>query len=205
MSRTRLRARTQLASILTTAGDRPAWLTAAIDHIVASAGLADIDSDVFGYLIEPQADPSVSATAASAIIHKATTWSPGEDIGKTVHLAGAGAAGATLVGTIVSVNLGDRRYATLSTVASTTVTPSTTSTGGLAVWGWAPGVELTTTPLPGLYPNHDTRARQLPQVNLPLSSVVIGGVAYNVVPMTVLACDESDVQHTVTVLTLVAE
>lgn len=108
--------------------------------VVARWGLVTIDPATFGYLNDPDGDSQCSITATDTTLTSVNDVWTAADVGRVIHVQGAGAAGATLVTTIASYTAPDEIE--LADAAATTVTQSFTSTAGLAVWGDAPNIEI---------------------------------------------------------------
>lgn len=137
--------RARIVSLITGNRARAADVQAAIDGEVTRGALAAIDEATFGVLGDGAATDSVSITATDATLTSPDNpWTAG-DVGKTIHIAGAGAAGGVLVTRIAVFNAAGS--VELSDVAVTTVTASKTSAGGLAAWGYDLGLVLSDTPV----------------------------------------------------------
>lgn len=115
------------------------WITAE----VTGHSLSAIDPATFGLLANPNADNmvSVNGTAATSPCRRWVVT----DIGRTIHIAGAGTAGAVHVTTIAAWN--NAGSITLTDAAPTAITASRTSAAGLAVWGDVASLVLTGTPI----------------------------------------------------------
>jgi len=132
-----------IAGILVGRTVRSATDETAIAACVAAGSLSAIAASTFGLFSGTKADDSCSITSGlKALTSPGNPWTA-DDVGKAIHVAGAGAAGAVLstrIATYVSAG-------SITTVAAagTTVAASSTSAGGLAAWG----DDLSeTTPLP---------------------------------------------------------
>ena len=101
-------------------------------------GLTAVES-TYGYLNDANGDNDCGMYAGTKVLwstNAAVLWTTA-DIGKTVHVQGAAAGGATLVSTILALGPAGASCV-LADVCATAVSPSTNSTTGLAVWGWPP-------------------------------------------------------------------
>lgn len=113
--------------------------------LVSKWSLASINVATFGRFANAKGDNSVAITSGTKSLTSTAGLWLASDVGRTIDIAGAGAAGATLRTTIAAyVSAGS---ITLSDAASTTVTPSTTSAVGLAIWGDVAGMRFDTEPL----------------------------------------------------------
>lgn len=125
--------RARLVDLLTGRTTRDAQLVAAVAAQVAAGALASINGASFGFFANAEGDPSCSITATDKTLTSPNNpWSAG-DVGKAIHVAGAGAAGGTLSTRIASFT--GAGEVELVDAAATTVAASKTSAGGLAVWG----------------------------------------------------------------------
>jgi len=125
--------RAQLATVIAAQKTRSAQVQAAIAAIVAGGSLAAIDAATFGFFNNCAATDSVSITATDKTLTSPDApWIAG-DVGKVIHVAGAGAAGAVLVSRIASYTSAGEIE--LEDAAVTTVAATKTSAGGLAAWG----------------------------------------------------------------------
>ena len=135
--------RARVASLITGRTVRTAELMASIATCVAAGSLSAIDTATFGLFSGTAADDSCSITSGlKALTSPNNPWTAA-DVGKAIHVAGAGAAGAVL-STRIATYVGPGSI-TVEDAASTTVAATKTSAGGLAAWGddlWE------TTPLP---------------------------------------------------------
>lgn len=113
--------------------------------LITTWSLTSINVASFGRFANAKGDNSVAITSGTkALTSTAGLWLA-SDVGRTIDVAGAGTAGGTLRTTIAAyVSAGS---VTLADNASTTVTPSTTSAAGLAIWGDPAGLVLGSTPL----------------------------------------------------------
>jgi hypothetical protein len=125
--------RAQLIDILTPARPRDASIIAGVARAIAAGSLTTIDAETFGCFSDAAGTSNAAITAGGTTLTSDTgTWSAG-DAGKPIDVAGAGAAGATLRTSIASFT--DTDEIELADAAATTVAPSKTSAGGLAIWG----------------------------------------------------------------------
>lgn len=116
-----------------------AW-QARIAATIARWSLRTIDAATFGKVNDPTGDSQCSITATDKTLTSVNDVWTAADVGKVIHVQGAGVAGATLETTIASFTAADE--VELTDAASTTVAQSFTSIAGLAVWGDAPNVDL---------------------------------------------------------------
>ncbi len=127
--------RFQLASVLPNGQVRDSSLQNALDTLIARWALADVDTASFGVLANAAADYDCSITAADATLTSPNNPWTADDVGKPIHVAGAGAAGVPLLTTILTfTNAGSVE---LAVAASTTVAAGPATAGGVAVWGTA--------------------------------------------------------------------
>lgn len=130
--------RFQAASIIAGQKARTTVVQGALANLVASGSLAAIDTATFGFLEDAAATDSVAITAADRSLTSADNPWSASDVGKIIHIAGAGTAGAVLVSRIAAfVSAG---AVEIADAAVTSVTPTKTSAAGLAAWGW-PAIE----------------------------------------------------------------
>lgn len=186
-----LNARARLASILTGQRVRDAATLAACQDLIDTWTLAALDPATFGLLVNAQAACRASITASANVLTDPELPFSLCRVGQSIQVPGAGAAGAVLSTTIEAIT--DAGSITLADAASTTVAATLTSAGGLAVWGDAPGALTSPTALP-----------QTDGGSVQPGGFLFNGTVYDVVPLTVLVCNEADVQSTRVVLTLVA-
>ncbi len=113
---------------------RTAAAIAAASAIVTAWSLTAINATTFGAFAEGLAGNDVCAiTATDKTLTSADLPWTAADVGKIIHVAGAGTAGGTLVTRIASYTSAGE--VELADAAVTTVAPSTTSAAGLAIWG----------------------------------------------------------------------
>jgi len=136
--------RAAIVDVLTAAKQRTPAVVDSVNALIAKRSLAALNANTFGFLALPAGDNMISATAASAVITSNVAAWTALDAGKTIHVQGAGGAGATYVGRILSVS---GTSATLDAVCSTSIVASKTSTAGIAIWGWPATSVLETLPL----------------------------------------------------------
>lgn len=122
-----------------------AW-QARIAATVARWGLATVDAATFGKFNNPAGDSQCSITATDKTLTSINAVWTAADVGKSIHVQGAGVAGATLSTTIASYTSAGEIE--LTDAASTTVAQSYTSTAGLAVWGDDPNIDFPTVAQP---------------------------------------------------------
>ncbi len=137
--------RAQLATVIAGAKTRSANVIATITALVSGASLAAIDAATFGFFEGCAATDSVSITATDRTLTSPDNPWTAADVGKAIHVAGAGAAGAVLVTRISSYTSAGEIE--LADAAATTVTATKTSAAGLAAWGWSVGVVDDTDPI----------------------------------------------------------
>lgn len=130
--------RFQLANIIAAQRERTATVQAGIARLVAAGALAAIDAATFGLLHACAATDSVSITAGRKTLTSPDLPWVAADVGKVIHVAGAGAAGAVHVTRIAGFTLAGEIE--LADAAATTVAATKTSAAGLAAWGWSAGV-----------------------------------------------------------------
>lgn len=141
----RANARSRIAALIKGRTSRPTSLTEAIDSLVSSWGLSSFDAATFGFLssVNTDADCSISATS-NVLTSTSAPWSAA-DVGKTIHVQGAGFSGGTLSAIVAGfVNSGQ---ITLSLAASTAVSASSSSVAGIAAWGFPSPVRVPSSPL----------------------------------------------------------
>lgn len=125
--------RARLVTLLTAYNTRPQYIVDGINALIAAGALTAIAPTTFGLLASPAGTSTASITTGTAALTSADNVFSVLDVGKTIHVAGAGVAGATLLTTIaayVSVTA-----VTLTAAASTTISATTISAAGVAVWG----------------------------------------------------------------------
>jgi hypothetical protein len=108
-------------------------------------GLVHTDSSTFGWLASAKATNVVSIVSGSKNMAAGIDCWTAADVGKTIHVQGAGTAGGTLVTTIATFSTA--RTIVLSDAAVTTVSATKTSKGGIAAWGFLPTLTIETSPL----------------------------------------------------------
>lgn len=126
--------RARLGDILTGQAQRSSDVQSAINAQIAAGGLTAIDAVAFGFFAAAASNDVCSITAGSNVLSSPDNPWTAADVGKWIDVAGAGIAGGTLSSVIVSyTNAGG---IILRDFAGTTVAATTTSAGGLAVWGY---------------------------------------------------------------------
>lgn len=140
--------RQAIVDVLVGARQRTAQITDAIAALIAQQSLTALDAASFGQFNNPTGSNVCSIAAlgtdlTSTETDSARLWSA-DDIGKSIDIQGAGPAGATLRTTIA--DFADPNHVIVADAASTTVTASETSAGGIAVWGDAADGELAADP-----------------------------------------------------------
>ncbi len=138
-------ARGKLVSMILGSRERTTALQSAMTAMVSKYSLASVNVATFGFLANADGDNMVAITNGSTALTSTTGRWKASDAGRTIHVAGAGVAGATLTTTIAAyVSAG---AVTLTDAASTTVAPSVSSAGGVAVWGDPVSLTLAGDPL----------------------------------------------------------
>lgn len=132
--------RYQIGSIITGLTPRNDTVVAGINALVAAGSLVAIDPATFGLFNSPAACDSCSMNAGSKVLASTDDRWTAADVGKAVHVAGAGTAGGTLASIIDAYT--NTKSVTLRHAAATTTTASATSAAGLAVWGYPPALTL---------------------------------------------------------------
>jgi hypothetical protein len=137
-------ARAKLATVFSKS-TRTSEDQAAASALITKYSLTAVTASTFGYLSNATGDNMVAITSGTKNATSVSLRWALTDVGRTIDIAGAGAAGATLRTTIAAyVSAG---AVTLTDNASTTVAPSVTSAAGLAVWGDPVSLVLDTNPL----------------------------------------------------------
>lgn len=112
---------------------RSADLVSRIAAMVAADALATIDPATFGLFKNNRgSDVASIALGNVALLDPDQPWTAA-DVGKPIHVAGAGAAGGVLVTTIASIVSAGEVW--LADAAQTAVVAAVNSAGGLAIWG----------------------------------------------------------------------
>lgn len=137
--------RARVAGLIAANPVRSDQVAASIAAQVTAGSLSAINSATFGFLEAVAATDSVAITATDRTLTSADNPWTAADVGKTIHVAGAGAAGAVLVSRIASFT--SAGSVELADVAVTTVNPTKTSAAGLAAWGWPAGTVRPDTPI----------------------------------------------------------
>jgi parallel beta-helix repeat protein len=137
--------RYQIGSIITGLTPRNDTVVAGINALVAAGSLVSIDPATFGLFNSPAACDSCSINAGTKVLTSTDDRWSAADVGKAIHVAGAGTAGGTLVSVIDGYT--DAKTVTLRHAAVTTTAATATSAAGLAVWGNAPSLTLKATTL----------------------------------------------------------
>lgn len=140
-------ARARIAQAMISNATRSTALQTYIAGEVSRHSLSSINAATFGLLVNPNGDNMVAITSGANILTSICNRWVASDVGRTIHVAGAGTAGAVLITTISGFT--NSGQVTLTDNASTTVTPSRTSASGLAVWGDVASLNLTGTPIIG--------------------------------------------------------
>lgn len=132
--------RARVRDILIGANPRTQAAIDAINRIVAAWGLTSIDAATFGLFNSPAGCDVCSIGLGSKVLtSQDDRWSAG-DVGKAIHVAGAGAAGGTLASVIETYT--NSKSVTLRHAAATAVAAGTGTAAGLAVWGLPPSLTL---------------------------------------------------------------
>jgi hypothetical protein len=137
--------RAQIVDILTAATKRDAGTVNSVNKLVTKWNLTAIDASTFGFLSQRVGDNSVSCVSGTGNVTSVSGRFASGDVGKTIHIAGAGAGGATYVGSITTYV--SSSAITVAPAVSTTVSATKTSAGGLAMWGWRATNIIDTSPL----------------------------------------------------------
>ncbi len=98
-----------------------------------TGGITSINTSTFGFFRNAAFSDSCVATATDATLTSTDLPWTAADVGKTIHIAGAGTAGGTHTTTIASYTSAGEIE--LTDVAVTTTTATSSSATGLAVWG----------------------------------------------------------------------
>lgn len=123
---------------------RDAPFVAAVNAHIAASAITAVDAATFGYLNDAQ------GTACGSIVNGSKNLACPEglftaaDVGKEIHIQGAGVGGATLVARIAFYSL--PTAVVLDTAASTTVAESSTTASGAMVWGLTIDASIDGTP-----------------------------------------------------------
>ncbi len=126
--------RYRLCSILTGGRTvRDSTVLAAMAQAIAAGSLSAVTTSTFGLVSGAIANPNCAITSGLRVLTSADNPWTAADVGKRIDVAGAGAAGATLTSRIKAYN--SAGSVDLWDLAGTTVAPSKTSAGGVAVWG----------------------------------------------------------------------
>ncbi len=126
--------RARLRDILCGTAPRTASAIASADAIIAAWSLTAINTTTFGEGVEETrgGNDVCAITATDKTLTSADNPWTSADVGKIIHVAGAGTAGGTLVSRIASFTSAGE--VELEDAAVTTVAPSVTSAAGLAIW-----------------------------------------------------------------------
>lgn len=119
---------------------RTADLAARIAAMVTADALTTIDATTFGLFNDRAGTDVGSITATLKVLTSPDNPWTAADVGKTIDVAGAGAAGGTLRTVIAAYT--SAGSITLRDAAVTTVAATVTSAGGLSVWGYPPALSL---------------------------------------------------------------
>ena len=120
-------------------------IAASLAYIEASQGLTAFDENTFGVLNEPAGCNNATCAvvgnpnATSLVSSLDNPWTSA-DVGKEIHIQGAGPAGGTYVGTIVGATAGQ---VSVRPRVSTALTDADDRAGGMAIWGFP--VDMTRT------------------------------------------------------------
>ncbi len=112
---------------------RTPTIQASIARIIALGSLTPLDAITFGFLARSNGDNNCSITAMDNVLTSPDNPWTADDVGKTIHVQGAGVAAATLTTTIETFN--NPGSIVLGAQASYTVAADKTSVSGVAVWG----------------------------------------------------------------------
>lgn len=135
--------RAQIVSLLTGIGvvQRDALLVASIAGLVAAGGLSACDGATFGLFGGAMGSTEAAITTGTKNLVCADPQDNGAagpftaaDVGKSIDVAGAGAAGAVLSTTIAAYV--SPTSVTLADNAGTTIAATSSSAAGVCVWGW---------------------------------------------------------------------
>lgn len=137
--------RAQVVSALVSAKSRQQSLIDQISFLETKWGLVALDEATFGFLASCDGNNYCSITSGAAVLTSGNNCWTIADVGKTIHVQGAGTAASTLVATIVGYT--SPTSVTLSANAATTVTASRTSKAGIAIWGYIASQIIETAPL----------------------------------------------------------
>jgi len=125
-------ARRQIVDLLTSYRSRPAQLVSAVSALCSTWSLPTINAATFGFLGNAAGAADVVSTAGSNVFTSASSPWSAADVGRAIHVAGAGQSGAALEAVIVTASAG----------TVTTDRPAATSVAAaVAVWGVVPHVE----------------------------------------------------------------
>lgn len=132
-------ARAQVAQALLNAKARTTEVSAIVNTNIAKWSLVTLAPTTFGFLASNDGNNYCSITSGLKVLTTPNACWTAADVGKTIHVQGAGAAGATLVTTITAYT--SSGSVTLNTAAGTTIAASKTSLAGIAIWGYvAPNI-----------------------------------------------------------------
>ena len=125
--------RQMIVDILTNGQPRTADLQATVAAIAARWAIVGINPATFGLLNRNAGNNLAQITVGTDLLEMNDTLADpmfsAADVGKTVHVQGAGVAGATLVAVILGIQPGNKAV-TIDRVAPTGVTAK------CAIWGW---------------------------------------------------------------------
>lgn len=93
-------ARAQIAYALIDAKARTVDVTSAVDANLVKWSLVTLNSSTFGFLASADGNNYCSITSGLKVLTSANNCWTAADVGKAVHIQGAGASSATLVATI---------------------------------------------------------------------------------------------------------
>jgi len=128
--------RGRILAILLGAGaiSRSSDVVAAVSSLVSAGGLTACDGSSFGLFNYAKGSNDCAITNGLKVLTSPVDlpWTV-DDIGKPIDVQGAGAAGGVLSSVIVGFN--STGSITLRDAAQTSVTRSSTGTGGIAIWG----------------------------------------------------------------------
>lgn len=112
---------------------RTAEVLVSIAAIIASGSLSAVTAATFGLFSNAAGNPNCAITSGLKVLTSADNPWTAADVGKAIDVAGAGAAGVTLRSRIMAYTSAGQ--VTLADAAGTTIAPTKTSAGGVAIWG----------------------------------------------------------------------
>lgn len=137
--------RAKVVDIIVGSTSRTSVVTGALATCLAAGGLAAIGNTTFGLFNNCAGTTEGTATAASTNYTSIENpWTPA-DVGRSIDIQGAGAAGA-VHSTTIAAYVGPGQI-TLTNPAITSVVPTSSSASGCAIWGDAVVQILDRTPL----------------------------------------------------------